>query len=59
MEGGLRHKLAKKCPKTGNEDDETAMTLVMKMMAATSLRLSRCSLVTSGEEARKETIGGT
>ena len=38
----------------------TAVTLiVVKAMPLTSLRLARCSLVTRGEEARKETIGGT
>ena len=38
----------------------TAVTLiVVKAMPLTSLRLDRCSLVTRGEEARKETIGGT
>ena len=36
------------------------MTLsLMTMMPITSLRLARCSLVTRGEDARKETIGGT
>ena len=36
------------------------MTLsLMTMMPITSLRLARCSLVTRGEAARKETIGGT
>ena len=37
----------------------TTAFVKMKAMPATSLRLARCSLVTRGEEARKETIGGT
>ena len=36
------------------------MTLVlMNATPLTSLRPARCSLVTRGEEARKETTGGT
>ena len=36
------------------------MTLVlMKATPLTSRRPARCSLVTRGEEARKETTGGT
>ena len=37
----------------------TTMVIISTKLMFTSLRLARCSLVTRGEEARKETMGGT
>ena len=37
----------------------TTMVMIAAKLMFTSLRLARCSLVTRGEEARKETMGGT